>query len=121
MTNALNFIFASSKKKKILIDFSSVLMKNNKIYSMDYIGPMRKGAEYFLKEVSKKYEIIIFTTKNKIAVAEWVLDQGLDKYISDITNIKEKETYMFISNNCICFGGDFNNLKVQIKNFKINW
>ena len=121
MTDLLNFIFEPEKKKKILIDFAGVLTDNSKNRQRNYLGPIRSGAEKFLKELSKKYEIKIFTTKNKIHVAEWILNQGLDRYVSDITNIKEKGTFLFISNNCICFDGNFDNLKQQIKNFKIKW
>ena len=67
--------------------------------------------------VVKIFTIKIFTTRNKILTAKWLAKNNLDKYISDITDIKEP-AFLHIDDRCICFDGNFNNTINQIQNFK---
>ena len=49
--------------------------------------------------------------------AKWVIENKLDDYISDITNIKEP-CWVYIDDRCISFDGCFDDIIDKIDNFK---
>ena len=106
-------------KKLILIDLDGVLNEYKGDYKKDYIHPPKPDTETFLKELSQNYEIKIFTTRNKLLTSKWLIENGFDGYVSDVTNIKEKGAYLFIDDRCINSNGDYGKLKNEIENFKI--
>ena len=53
-----------NKKKKILLDLDGVLNTYSGNYDAKFIPPIKEGAIDFLQELSKSYEIIIFTVRN---------------------------------------------------------
>lgn len=105
-------------KKTLLIDLDGVLNEYKGNFDKDYIPPIKEGAEDFLKELSNDYEIKIFTTRNKILTAKWILDNNLREFIADITNIKEL-CYLYIDDRCIKFDGNFKETINNIQNFKV--
>jgi hypothetical protein len=50
--------------------------------------------------------------------AKWLIENKIEKYISDITNIKEP-AYLHIDDRCICFEGDYDKLYKNIADFKV--
>ena len=109
------------RKKLILIDLDGVLNEYKGDYKEGYIHPPKPDTENFLKEISKNFEIKIFTTRNKLLTSKWLIENNLDKYISDITNIKETRTYLFIDDRCLNFRGDYKILKNKIQEFCTHW
>lgn len=108
-------------KKKLLIDLDGVLNEYTGNYDENVIPPMKKGAKEFLEKFPKEnYEIKIFTTRNRLLASKWLIDNGLDKIISDVTNVKEP-AYLYIDDRCVLFNGDFNDTLQQINNFKAYW
>ena len=87
-------------------------------YDEKYIPPIRDGAYKLIKELSKDYKIIIFTSGNSLITSKWIIENRLDKYIEDITNIKVP-AYLIIDDRCINFNGDYEDLKNKIKNYKV--
>ena len=79
---------------------------------------MKKGAVDFLEILSKKYDLKLFTSRNKNLVEKWVFNNGLDKYFSGITNIKEV-CWLFVDDRCITFNGNYDDLLNEIVNFKV--
>ena len=53
-------------KKTILIDLDGVLNNYKGDFDRNFIPNIKEGAKEFLKEVTKKYTIKIFTTRNRI-------------------------------------------------------
>ncbi len=104
-------------KKTILIDLDGVLNNYKGNFNNEFIPEIKDGAKNFLKKLSMNYTIKLFTTRNKILASKWLIENGVDKYISDITNIKEL-SWLYIDDRCIRFDGDFTNLENQIKTFK---
>lgn len=104
--------------KTILIDLDGVLNEYKGIYDKNYISPTKEGTKDFLENISKIYDIKLFTTRNRLLASKWILDNELDKYISDITNVKEP-AYLHIDDRCICFDGDFKKLFKEITDFKV--
>ncbi|MDY6310656.1 MAG: hypothetical protein SPL73_02880 [Cyanobacteriota bacterium] len=76
-------------KKTILIDLDGVL----NIYMGDYvencIPPMKCGADILLEKLSKDYDVVIHTTRNLLLASEWIIENKLDRYVKNVTNVKE--------------------------------
>lgn len=104
-------------KKTILIDLDGVLNNYTGNYKENHIPDIKNGAKDFIKDLSDSFKIKIFTTRNKILTTKWLNKYGLDKYIEDITNIKEP-AWLLIDDRCLKFDGNFNSLNEQIKNFR---
>ena len=104
-------------KKTILIDLDCVLNTYDGNFDKDFIPPIKDGAYEFLQNLSEEYQIKLFTTRNKILVAKWVIENKLESFIEDITNIKEL-SYLYIDDRCINFNGSYVELLNKIKQFK---
>ena len=105
-------------KKTILIDLDGVLNTYNGKYDENYIPPIKDGAYNFIKELSEKYKIIIFTTRNSLITSKWIVKNSLNKYIENVTNVKEP-AHLIIDDRCINFKGDYGELKNEIKDFEV--
>ena len=108
-------------KKIISIDLDGVLNEYSGNFEKDKIPPIKNGAEEFLKKLSEEFEIKIYTTRNKLLTARWVFDNNLEKYITDITDVKDSYTSIYIDERCICFEGNFEELFLKIQKFKVYW
>ena len=106
------------RKKLILIDLDGVLNKYKGKFDKKYIPPINDGTLDFIKKLSIKYKIKIFTARNLLLTANWIFKNNLQNYIEDITNIKEP-CYLIIDDRCICFDGDFTKLSNNIDNFVV--
>ena len=104
-------------KKIILIDLDGVLNTYTGNYNENYIPPISNGAYKFIKEISKNYEVKLFTTRDSTLASKWLKENQLDTFIKKTTNIKEP-SYLIIDDRCINFEGDYNKLKEKINNFK---
>lgn len=105
------------KKKTILVDLDGVLNQYNGTFDENIIPEIKDGAIEFIQNLHQNYTIKVFTTRNKILTTKWLIKNNLDKYISDITDIKEP-AFLHIDDRCICFDGNYNNTINQIQNFK---
>ncbi len=105
-------------KKTILVDLDGVLNTYDGKYDKDYIPPIKDGAFDFIKNLSHKFKVVIFTTRNSMLVYKWVVENGIDKYIDNVTNVKEP-AYLIIDDRCINFNGNFDDLQNKINNFSV--
>lgn len=105
-------------KKTILIDLDGVLNTYTGQYDENYIPPIKDGAYEFIKELSTDYKVIIFTTRNLLIASKWVIENKLDEYVHNITNVKEP-AYLIIDDRCINFNGNYKILKNQILDFNV--
>ena len=103
-------------KKTILFDLDGVLNIYDGKYDPNYIPPIKEGAYELIKELSQNYKIIIFTVRNTLIASKWLIENGLDKYVENVTNIKEP-AYLIIDDRCINFKGDYKRLKKEIEKF----
>ncbi len=107
-----------SKKKTILLDLDGVLNEYQGDYNPLYIPSMRDGTVDFLKKLSKEYEIKLFTVRDKMLAWLWLIENNLQTYISEVTNVKES-AWLIVDDRCICFDGEYNKLLDSINNFKV--
>ena len=108
-------------KKTILIDLDGVLNNYNG-FQENNIPQIKEGVEEFLQKlyISDEYEIVLFTTRNLLLVSKWLIENNIDKYFKDITNVK-LPAYIYIDDRAIQFNGDFEKLYDEIKDFKVYW
>ncbi len=93
-------------KKTILIDLDGVLNNYNGHFDLNNIPEIKDGAKNFLKTLYNTYKIKIFTTRDKEIVIKWIKKYNVQKYISDITNIKEP-AWLHVDDRCIKFDGNY--------------
>lgn len=104
-------------KKTILIDLDGVLNTYTGNFDKNVIPPMKEGAKEFLENLYQSYDLRLFTTRNKLLASKWLIDNEIDKYFSDITNVKEL-SFLIIDDRCIKFTGDYKELTDNIEDFK---
>ncbi len=108
-------------KKRILIDLDGVLNEYGKeSFDENYIPEIKKGAKEFLEQLSTFAELYLFTSRNQLLSAKWLIDNKLDIYFKDITNTKIP-AFLYIDDRCICFDGNYNKILDNIKNFNVYW
>lgn len=105
-------------RKTILIDLDGVLNTYEGNFDKTFIPPIKEGAYDFLKTLSEKYEIKIFTTRNKLLTAKWLIENKLDEFVEAVTNVKDI-CWLYIDDRAIKFNGNYQNLKSEIENFKV--
>ena len=111
----------NNSKKKILIDLDGVLNEYGKEpFDENYIPEIKKGAEEFLKELSTFAELYLFTSRNILLCAKWLIDNNIDIYFKDITNIKIP-AFLYIDDRSICFNGNYKSTLENIKQFNVHW
>ena len=109
---------ANNFKKTILFDLDGVLNIYDGKYDKSYIPPIKEGAYNLIKELSQDYKIVIFTTRNFLVASKWIIENRLDEYVENLTNVKEP-AYLIIDDRCINFDGDYAELKNKIENFEV--
>ena len=105
-------------KKKILLDLDGVLNTYTNNFDPDFIPPIKYGAKEFLAQLSKNYEIILFTVREKILAENWIIQNNLQKYITGVTNTKEP-AWLIVDDRCVCFNGAYDKLLDVIDTFKV--
>ena len=105
-------------KRTLLIDLDGVLNTYNGQFDEYIIPPAKQGAYEFLQNLSDKFIIKIFTTRNKLLASKWIIDNNLDKFISDVTNVKDP-AWLIIDDRCINFNGNYDDTLDSINNFSV--
>ncbi len=105
-------------KRTILLDLDGVLNTYAGNYDAKFIPPIKSGAYEFVERLSKNYELKIFTTRSMLLTSKWVFENKLEKFITDVTNIKEPH-YLIIDDRCINFNGNFEDIENKINNFSV--
>lgn len=114
---------AHQYKRKFLIDLDGVLNEYNGDYKKDYIPPIKEGAKEFLEKLKREFmdcELYLFTTRSLLLSAKWLIENELDDYFLDVTNIKNS-AYLIIDDRTVCFKGDFGKVFDEIKRFRVYW
>lgn len=104
-------------KRTILIDLDGVLNTYDGKFDEKFIPPINDGALEFIEKLSKKYTLKIFTTRNLLLTSKWVFDNKIEKFITDVTNVKEP-AYLMINDRCLNFKGNYVEIETQIKGFE---
>ncbi len=103
--------------KTILIDLDGVLNTYDGNYDEKFIPPVKEGAIDFIKELSKKFKVKIFTSRNQLLASQWIINNNLESYVDDVTNIKVP-SYLIIDDRCIHFNGNYREILDKIYGFR---
>ncbi len=100
-------------KRLISIDLDGVLNEYKGEYDSKNIPILKKGAKEFLKRLNKDYDLVLFTSRNLLASAKWLIENNIDKYFKDITNIKNAFAILLTFERVMSFFA-VNNLKKEV-------
>ncbi len=104
--------------KTILLDLDGVLNEYNGDYNCNYIPSIRSGAKEFVEKLAQRFDVKLFTTRPKKLAQKWLFENGLNNYISEVTNIK-KPAWLIIDDRCMQFNGDYSAMYDLIENFGV--
>ena len=108
-------------KKKILIDLDGVLNDYGKEkFDENQIPEIKDGAKEFVRELSKEFDLYLFTTRNRLLASKWLINNDLDKFFKDVTDTKIP-AYLHIDDRAVCFKGNYKNALEDIQNFSVYW
>ena len=85
-----------------------------------YIPEVKKGAKEFIKKLNIDYDLILFTTRNSLEASRWLMENKIDKYFKNVTNVKIP-AYLYLDDRAIGFSGDYKKTLEQIEDFKAHW
>lgn len=110
--------YKQNAKKIIMIDLDGVLNNYTK-YNKDEIPEIRNGAREFLEKLhaSNNYKLVLFTARSPMLATKWLIKNNLDKYFSDVTNVKYP-AFLYIDDRGINFSGDYNEILFKINQIK---
>ena len=108
-------------RKKILIDLDGVLNEYGKEpYDENFIPEIKEGAVEFLKKLSESADLYLFTSRNLMLSAKWLIKNKVDIFFKDVTNVK-LPSFLYVDDRCICFRGDYKSTLEEINDFKVYW
>lgn len=113
--------YATNYKKTIMIDLDGVL-DNYSTYDKNNIPEIKQGAKDFIKKLDKtgKYELVLFTTRSPKLATEWLMQNKIDKYFKDVTNVKYP-AYIYLDDRAVQFKGSYETAFEEIEKFNIYW
>ena len=107
--------------KIALVDLDGVLNDYTGKYNEQEIPSIKAGAKEFLEELSKYYDIEIFTVRNKIRTVEWLKENKIDHLIKDVSNIKNQFASLIIDDRALRFTGNFKSTLEKAIGFRPYW
>lgn len=107
-------------RHRILMDLDGVLNTYTGNYKKDKIDNIKNGAMEFVKKLAQDYDLYLFTTRNLLQASKWLIENKLDEYFVDVTNVKITAS-IHLDDRAICFNGDFDDTFKKIKTFKTFW
>lgn len=95
-------------KPHLAIDFDGTLVEHDPIYNPHSVGETIPGAIEFLRALSQKYTLVIFSARateesGKKAIYAWIRRYNLRHIIYDVTNEKKYSYRYIIDDRAICF------------------
>lgn len=67
-----------------------------------------------------QYDLILFTTRSPKLATEWLMQNNINKYFKDVTNVKYP-AHIYLDDRAIKFDGDYDCTLKEIKEFKVYW
>lgn len=104
-------------KKTICVDFDGVLNEYDDYEERD-LGEPLTGSKEFIKELRKKYKVVILTSRPKEQVIGWLNNNGFPSM--KVTN-RKIPAVAYIDDRAIQFKGNYKKVISRLKNFKPYW
>ncbi len=112
--------FIAYTKKVISIDLDGVLDNYCGKYDENNIPEIKDGARDFIIKLYKKYDLILFSTRNPDEVEKWLIKNELREYFKLITD-KKYPSYIYLDDRALKFNGNYNKTFDEIENFNVYW
>lgn len=104
-------------KKTICVNFDGVLNEYDG-YEEGNLGEPLTGSKEFIKELRKKYKVVILTSRQKEQVIDWLNNNGFPSM--KVTN-RKVPAVAYIDDRAIQFKGNYKKVISRLKNFKPYW
>lgn len=101
-------------KKTICVDFDGVLNEYNG-YEEGNLGEPLTGSKEFIKELRKKYKVVILTSRQKEQVIDWLNNNGFPSM--KVTN-RKIPAVAYIDDRAIRFNGSYTPALYEAVNLK---
>lgn len=105
----------------LLADLDAVLNTYSGNYKEGEIPPPREGAEKFLQKLSQHFKVEVFTARDIKQTIELLIQYKLDKYISNVSNVKNPRATVLIDDRALRFEGDYDKTLADVMDFKSYW
>lgn len=90
----------------VCVDFDGCINEYHGWKGPDVFGGLIPGAKEFLIDLSRKYEVVVLTTRAPDLVQEWLCDNELQYYVKKVTSVKPP-AIAYIDDRAVRFEGDF--------------
>ena len=115
-------------KYTVAVDFDGVLARYDGWKGEDVLGEPLEGAMDFLRALATEYDIVIHSTRDSVAIRQWIQKYGLDEdgdcdfqLDASIEISQEKPlALLYIDDRAFCFQGKFPTID-EIKTFRPWW
>jgi phosphoglycolate phosphatase-like HAD superfamily hydrolase len=107
--------------KTVAVDFDGVLNTYTGWQGEDELFDPREGVEWFLDELTKTYEVVIYTTRDAVRVMHWLEHHGLAPYISSVENGEKPKAVAYLDDRAVRFDGDYRSALHHIDHDKVHW
>ena len=104
----------------IAVDFDGVLNTYTGWNGKYDLYEPREDVDLFLKELSEKFNVIIFTTREVTSVSRWLDEYDLGDYVTEITNEKPR-AICYIDDRGVNFDGDYQKVLKIVSDFRTHW
>ena len=104
-------------KKTICVDFDGVLNEYDG-YEEGNLGEPLSGSQDFIKELRRKYKVVILTSRQKEQVIDWLNNNGFPSM--KVSN-RKVPAVAYIDDRAIQFNGNYKKVISRLKNFKPYW
>lgn len=104
-------------KKTICVDFDGVLNEYNG-YEEGNPGEPLSGSQDFIKELRRKYKVVILTSRQKEQVIDWLNNNGFPSM--KVTN-RKVPAVAYIDDRAIQFNGNYTSALYEAVNLKPYW
>lgn len=104
-------------KKTICVDFDGVLNEYNG-YEEGNLGEPLPASKEFIRQLRKKYKVVILTSRPKEQVIDWLNDNGFPSM--EVTN-RKIPAVAYIDDRVIQFKGSYIQTIYEAINFKPYW
>lgn len=111
----------SDGRPVVCVDLDGVLNLFDEWKGSDHFHPPRPGAAKFLQRLQDAgYRVVVFTVRYAPWVEKWLDDQGLSRYVDEVTD-RKPPAHVYVDDRAVCFHGDFNEAFDRVVNFRTHW
>ena len=90
----------------VCVDFDGTIHQYNGCKGAEmFEGPI-DGAKDFLWDLSRRFKVVIFTTRRAVLVREWLIKWGMSEFVADVTDVKPPAV-AYVDDRAVRFEGDF--------------